>query len=417
MISINLNSSTTQDTIIMSTKASMRNIADNRVISESDTKKEADQRPIAIDFFSGVGGMSLGFHQAGFNVVAAVDNDPLNTSMYKANFGESQAITADISDLKGGTVRELAGIGNKKIDVVFGGPPCQGFSFIGKRNKNDPRNTLLQQFGRLIGELQPDYFVVENVKGILTGYALKAVESFLKTVKSFGYDVVKPIKYLEAQKYGVPQKRQRVFILGYKKGLEAPKYPKPQYGKGTNNKEITVWDAIKDLPNVDKYKYLINTHEYGGKLGSPSTYAKMMRGETTDPHNNGQRQKKAIVLTGNLRTDHNDVSRKRFSETKPGTIEKVSRFYRLTKDGLSNTIRAGSGPHNGGYTAPRPIHPTQSRCITVREAARLHSFPDWFTFHPTKWHGFRQVGNAVPPRLACAVASQIFKIIPSRGDS
>jgi len=296
--------------------------------------------------------------------------------------------------------------------VLFGGPPCQGFSFIGKRKKDDPRNGLLQHFARLVGELKPRYFVVENVRGILSGYARKVVDDFVRKVKSSGYNVLTPIKYLNAQDFGVPQKRQRVFIIGYQKKLTPPSYPEPQYGGTTDHPQITVWDAIKDLPNVDEHDYLLETDQYKGKLGIPSEYGMIMRGEIPDPHNKWYRvQEKQTVLTGNLRSEHGAASRKRFVKTKPGEVEKISRFFKLDKTGLANTLRAGSGPHHGGYTAPRPIHPVHPRCITVREAARLHSFPDWFVFHPTKWHGFRQVGNAVPPRLANSVANRIFDVL------
>ena len=121
------------------------------------------------------------------------------------------------------------------------------------------------------------------------------------------------------------------------------------------------------------------------------------------------------ALTGCLLTRHSDLTKARFSATAPGSVEPVSRFFRLPTDGAARTIRAGTTKEQGSFTAPRPIHPKEPRCITTREAARLHSFPDWFRFHVTKWHGFRQVGNSVPPFLAKAVAKTIFR--SSRGTS
>jgi len=117
------------------------------------------------------------------------------------------------------------------------------------------------------------------------------------------------------------------------------------------------------------------------------------------------------LLTSSLRTIHSDLSRKRFSETPHGQIEAVSRFFKLDPKGVCNTLRAGTGSDRGAFTSPRPIHPFTSRCITVREAARLHSYPDWYRFHVTKWHGFRQIGNSVPPLLAKAVAGQIIDVL------
>jgi DNA (cytosine-5)-methyltransferase 1 len=116
-------------------------------------------------------------------------------------------------------------------------------------------------------------------------------------------------------------------------------------------------------------------------------------------------------LTGCMRTVHTAKTIKRFGKTKQGAYEERGRFHRLAKGGLANTLRAGTGPAQGSFMAPRPIHPFQDRCITVREAARLHSFPDWFTFHPTKWHGFRQIGNSVPPRLARGVAESVRRAL------
>jgi DNA (cytosine-5)-methyltransferase 1 len=119
------------------------------------------------------------------------------------------------------------------------------------------------------------------------------------------------------------------------------------------------------------------------------------------------------LLTSSLRTIHTDLSKKRFLETAPGDTEPVSRFHKLDPKGVCNTIRAGTASDHGAFTSPRPIHPYSPRCITVREAARLHSYPDWFRFHVTKWHGFRQIGNSVPPLLARAVASKVYEVFSS----
>jgi DNA (cytosine-5)-methyltransferase 1 len=150
-------------------------------------------------------------------------------------------------------------------------------------------------------------------------------------------------------------------------------------------------------------------------LGPPSPYARVLRGETNDPDDLSQpRHSNGSGLTGCQGTSHSPETTQRCAATPPGTYEPVSRFYRLTKDGFAPTLRAGTGPANGSFTAPRPIHPISPRCITVREGGRLHSFPDWFCFHPTKWHGFRQLGNSVPPFLARAVAKQVRSALTSR---
>jgi DNA (cytosine-5)-methyltransferase 1 len=147
-------------------------------------------------------------------------------------------------------------------------------------------------------------------------------------------------------------------------------------------------------------------------LGKASAYAKVLRCEVPDPHDKSHhRSRNGNGLSGCSRTVHTAKTITRFRNTKQGCSEQVSRFFRLAKDGLAPTLRAGTGPEQGSFMAPRPIHPFQDRCITVREAARLHSFPDWFHFHPTKWHAFRQIGNSVPPRLARAVARSVLRAL------
>ncbi len=370
------------------------------------------KRPIGIDLFCGAGGMSLGFEQAGFDVIFAVDSDSLHTAIYSRNFPNCVTLNADVSILSGNQIREISNTNDQDIDVLFGGPPCQGFSTIGRRRKNDPRNDLLLEFARLVMDLRPRYFVVENVEGILQGEPRNVVADFLKEIRIGGYSVVLPIKSLDASDFGVPQRRSRVFILGYERGLSPPKYPVPKFNSRGNDQHPTVWEAIGDLPNVDEFEELIHTDIFVGALGPPSEYSKILRCEVSDPEDLSiNRNIKLGGLTGCKRTAHSAITIKRFQSTRQGKYEPISRYYRLPQRDLANTLRSGSDKEHGSYTAPRPIHPIYPRCITVREAARLHYFPDWFIFHPTKWNGFRQVGNSVPPRLARAVAQSIMKAI------
>jgi len=222
--------------------------------------------------------------------------------------------------------------------------------------------------------------------------------------------VVSPIQVLNAAEFGVPQRRKRVFILGHMARATPPAYPAPThpYSKNGNSGRPSVWDAIGDLPKIDNYRYLLETDEYRGTLGKPSHYSRLLRGEVLDSENGvKEATTNGSGLRGCLRTSHSAKTVRRFSKTKQGCSEQVSRSYRLSKNGLAPTLRAGTGPAHGSFMAPRPIHPFQDRCITVREAARLHSFPDYFQFHPTKWHGFQQIGNSVPPLLARAVAKAV----------
>jgi DNA (cytosine-5)-methyltransferase 1 len=366
-----------------------------------------NNRLIGIDLCAGVGGMSLGFQQAGFDIVAVVDIDPIHMATYARNFPNTIRILNDLAVVTGKDIRKIANLNGNEIDVLFGGPPCGGFSMIGKRRVEDPRNQLLLHFARLIRELKPKYFVVENVKGLLVKPMDSLVDLFIENVNRAGYNTVAPIQVLNANDFGVPQRRQRVFILGYRQDVTTPTYPMPF---NSDLPKPTIWDAIGDLPNIDQIDELIDNDVYTGELlPTKNTYARILRGQIRDPHDfSPVRSQSSSGISGCRRTKHRESTIRCFELTKPGSVEPKSRLYRLTKDGMSPTLRAGTGKDFGSYSAPRPIHPIYHRCISVREGARLHSFPDWFQFHETKWYGFRQIGNAVPPLLAREVANSII---------
>jgi DNA (cytosine-5)-methyltransferase 1 len=362
-------------------------------------------RPIGIDLFAGAGGLSLGFEQAGFDVVAAIEIDPIHCAVHKFNFPRTATVCKSVTDLTGDELRRRAGIGCRDIDVVFGGAPCQGFSLIGKRAFDDPRNQLVYHFVRLVMELQPKYFVFENVKGLTVGKHRQFLQETIASFQDGGYKVVADYQVLNAADYGVPQDRRRLFLMGARDGEQSPEYPIP-------TGRTTVREAIADLPDAETLSELWNRDWAKARLGKPSTYAAMLRGKKDDPGDYGHRRAyDPSILTSSLLTVHTALSRERFEATRPGDVEPVSRFKKLDFDGICNTLRAGTASDRGAFTSPRPIHPTVPRVITVREAARLHSYPDWFRFHATKWHGFRQVGNSVPPLLARAVASQIMNAL------
>ena len=378
----------------------------NELMKSKDDMKvlKNSARPIAIDLFAGCGGLSLGFEQAGFDIAAALEIDPIHAAAHEYNFPYAKTICADIKNVSGADIRRDAGIGGRDVDIVFGGAPCQGFSMIGKRALDDPRNQLIGHYLRIVSDIRPKYCVLENVKGLTVGKHAQFLAELIDELKKIKYTVLLPYKVLNAANYGVPQNRERLFLIAAREDQKLPEYPEPLEAK------VTVEEAIKDLPDADKYKQLLEDDSVAARWQTKFEYARQLRGLTPDENNFGY--DRAFVqdrLTASWRTIHGQVSQDRFLAAPQGETEPHSRFFKLAWTGQSNTLRAGTDSARGGFTSPRPIHPVLPRVITVREAARIHSYPDWFRFNKTKWHGFREIGNSVPPRLARAVGLQIMK--------
>ena len=378
-------------------------------------------RPIGIDLFAGAGGMSLGFEQAGFDIVAAVEIDPVHAAVHEFNFPHCAVLPRSVVGLSGQQIRKAAGIGTRKVDVVFGGAPCQGFSLIGQRAFDDPRNALVKDFLRIVDELDATYFVFENVKGLTVGKHRDFLDELIALAQGMGYDVRLPWKVLDASDFGTPQHRERLILFGAKRGKKVPDYPaainQAADGRGKTDKSLpigpTVHDALGDLPNAENFDTLLASDKVRtSDWGAASPYAQEMRMLANNAWHFGYVRKwDAQLLTASARTNHSPISRRRYAETNGGEVEPISRFFRLPATGLSNTLRAGTDGARGAFTSPRPIHYRYPRCVTVREMARLHGFPDWFQFNETKWHGARQIGNAVPPPLARAVARTVINAI------
>lgn len=379
-----------------------------------------NDRPIAIDLFAGAGGMSLGFEQAGFDIAAAVELDPIHAAVHHFNFPATAVIARSVVGLSGDAVRAAAGIGRRSVDVVFGGPPCQGFSLIGQRMLDDPRNLLVKEFVRLVAELKAKTFVFENVKGLTIGKHRRFLDTLIATFDDAGYRIRVPWRVLNAKEYSVPQDRERLFLLGAAGVFGLPSYPEPTttsendlFSMNGMRRTPTCAEALSDLPDAESYPELMtsDTVEIQEWLAS-TDYARECRCASEHAWHFGYpRVWQPDLLTASMRTVHTDITRRRFIATRPGEIEPISRFFKLHPDGVCNTLRAGTDSARGAFTSPRPIHYVFPRCITVREMARLHGYSDWFRFHVTKWHGARQVGNSVPPPLARAVASAILEAL------
>ena len=345
------------------------------------------KRMRAIDFFCGTGGFSHGAHAAGFEVAAAFDIDPILTSSFELNFPETKLVLADISKLSKDEVLEHAG---GEVDLIFGGPPCQGFSSIGRRNKSDPRRTLLQNFFQLVADISPAAFVMENVLGLGFSDAAPELELALARLPKT-YRIVGPI-ILDAAEFGAATRRRRLFLIGYDEQRCDPISLEDILA--VKKPAATVADALAGLNSICRKEISEDGFDRFilRKNAKLSDYAQKLVAQNRQS-------------TGDRRTVHTPQIIARFGAVKQGETDKIGRHPRLDWQGLCPTLRAGTGSDMGSYQSVRPIHPAEDRVITVREAARLQGFPDNHIFHPTIWHSFRMIGNSVSPIIAESVLS------------
>ncbi len=343
---------------------------------------------IVADLFAGVGGMSEGFKMAGnFEIAFAIEFDKGIAYAYKKNHKDTDVYDTDICCID---VKDL----HKKyprLDIIIGGPPCQGFSQKGKRlSLDDPRNYLFQQYVRFVEEFMPKYFVLENVPNILTASGGYFREQIIMAFNKLGYDVKSGV--LKASDFGVPQDRHRAVFLGQLGKLQID-LPSP------NGVRTSIKDAIYDLPFIASGE----GDEISKYDKKPTTeYQKLMRGNNK-------------ILYNHVATKHNAIALRRLAMIPKGagkevlpSEERTKSIYsgtwsRMIEDDISVTITTRyDTPSSGRFT-----HPILDRCITTREAARIQSFPDSFRFYGNKTSQMKQVGNAVPPLLAKAIAEQI----------
>ncbi|WP_084418461.1 DNA cytosine methyltransferase [Henriciella litoralis] len=356
-----------------------------------------------LDLFCGCGGLSLGAHYAGFASHVAIDVDSTLSSAYRANFPRTNVLTGDLASISPRDFRHF--FGKEGPIGVIGGPPCQGFSSIGKRDNSDPRNSLLIKYFEVVQELQPKFFVMENVPGLLLPNSRHFLDTGLNLVAD-AYSIVGPIT-LNASNYGAATDRKRIIIIGYKSEYMNPLDTHVLIAAAASAPHTTK-DAIYDLgepSNESDWQSYAENSEI-------SSYAQSLRSRA--PSGLGDRsfveRQKIGLVSGFSSTRHSSLVVSRFSNTKQGEKESVSRFKRLAWNKPANVLRAGTGADKGSFQSARPIHPDQPRVITVREAARIQGFPDWFSFHPTKWHSHRMIGNSVPPPFS----HFLFKIIAER---
>lgn len=345
-------------------------------------------KPRILDLFAGCGGLSIGFKNAGFNIAAAIDNDATALKTLSRNDPDTLTFQEDLGAIDVKKFLKNHQIG--KIDAVIGGPPCQGFSISGKRDIDDPRNGLYRPFFSFVKELRPTFFLMENVPNLIGMGKGQYRDQIIELFNSIGYAV--NYKILNASQFGVPQNRRRVFFVGTRGKQNPFIFPEGNYGS-PQKPLISTFDAISDLPE--------NSLDDGSAHPSQplSDYQRFMRKKSSSVFNHqvsehADKTIKIISLVpdgGNYKdlpkslqaTRRVNIAWTRFSSSKP-----------------SPTIDTGHRHH---------FHYQFNRVPTVREAARIQSFPDNYIFEGAKTSQYRQVGNAVPPILAASIARELKK--------
>ena len=341
----------------------------------------------AIDLFSGCGGLSLGFEQAGFAVRLGVDIDTAALNTFSLNHHGSDILNADLSTDEGfSKLKAKADL--YKPDIILAGPPCQGFSVTGPRRFDDPRNSLYLAVIKAIKTFKPQAFLIENVQGMASLYKGQVKDEIIKILTECGYNVV--YKIVCAADYGVPQIRKRLIFVGLKQDLGTFSFPEPLL---TPEQYITCKEAIGDLPPLDNGQIIADKYS----MQPFSDYQRKMRGNCS-------------VLSNHVATVHSDHVVSVIKQVPPGGnykdlppgVGNSRKFHvawtRYHPDKPSNTIDTGHRNH---------FHYALNRVPTIREFARLQSFPDSFIFTGSKTQQNRQVGNAVPPFLGYALAVKI----------
>lgn len=364
-----------------------------------------ENAPVVIDLFAGAGGLTLGALRAGFDVALAVELDANAIKTHTANFPNSLHMQMDISSLSSEEI--LGALPYKKrsrVAGIIGGPPCQGFSNMGKGKADDPRNNLFVRFFELVSALQPNFFVAENVPGILNEkYACIRREALGKVAE---YTVLEPL-IVKACDLGAPTTRTRVFFIGVRDSVGSDVTSDSIITQAICGvKKTTVKEALDGLPSQlicaeDGFIKLTDCYRNGNSSQNPFFYVRTCG---LIPENAGSKEYlnkyEEGLVNGCYPTRHTKAVINRFKALQQGETDTISRARRLELEGFCPTIRAGTGPDRGSFQAVRPIHPKEHRAITPREAARLQGFPDWFSMPNTIWHGFRQIGNSVSPIVA-----------------
>lgn len=366
--------------------------------------------PYVIDLFAGCGGFSLGAHLAGFQT-AAVELDADLSHSYKTNFPRSPLLLADLTAIRSEDLLDGLSLRRSQVAGVIGGPPCQGFSVIGKRAKGDPRNDLVGKFFDFVRWLRPSFFVMENVPGLLSAPFKYLLDEPLLSL-SCDYSIFGP-DILDAADFGVATKRRRAVVIGLRRETFGTSEINLNRTSRGGVRAVSVAEALGGLPSPrdawtdDEGDYWAQYSAEASNSGS--SFAKWAR--SGPPAHLGSERIRDLfrhgLISGFQPTLHSREVRQRFARVPGGAVELISKYPRLDWDSPAPTLRAGTGRDRGSYQAARPIHPDENRVITVREAARIQGFPDWFQFHPAKWHSFRMIGNSVSPLFGSSILKTV----------
>ena len=405
----------------------------NLVRFPGEGRPQTPEGPTCIDLFSGAGGLAEGFRAAGFAVLAANDSDPAAGTTFRRNFPEADFLAGPISTLRGSHLIAVATVEVGSLDCLIGGPPCQAFSYNNhQRSESDVRAGLFRDYLRIVKALRPKALVMENVPGILTVGGGSVVEEIYESLEALGYECEGRILY--ARDFGVPQLRRRVFFIATRLGWNEELFPEGTFGpcpkpKPRSNDYIHTWDrqagqryghlnAVKVGPAISDLRAIGNG---GGADRLPYTtpartiLQKMLRNGERFVPNHKTRTLGALMMERLRFIPQGGSWRDIPFQLLPTGMQRAqrnshtTRYGRLSGFGVCSTILTKCDPHWGRY-----IHPSQDRIISVREAARLQSFPDRFKFYGSLSDQYRQVGNAVPPFMAAAVARAVRGHVRSR---
>lgn len=374
-----------------------------------------EQKPIAVSLFAGAGGCSLGFDQAGYQILFATDCNADAVSTYTRNFPATPCEKADVREISGRDILGRTNLEAAELDILVGGPPCQGFSSAGMKSSDDPRNSLLCHYVRFLECLRPKWFVMENVEGLLTNGEGAHVRDTVKAFLEIGYSV--NLEKLYAQGYGIPQRRKRVFIVGNRLGFDFV-FPQPvnnYSGHIFRKSEVTFQMAVGDLPRAadsDVCALEFSTEPENELQASLRSGQKTVSDHYAPPLSAIQFERVRALKQGQTMKDlpehlqHESFRRRAFRRVMDGTpVEKrggaPSGLKRLFRDEPALTITSAA--------TREFVHPTEDRLLTIRECARLQTFPDAFEFTGDSSSRIQQIGNAVPPLLARIVAETIAK--------